>query len=748
MKKTKIFSIVFAVGLLSLIVSGCGNPSGGNPSGSGSGSGSSGSGTSVEKETHTAKSTDLIKFKMNVTDAKFLATKWADETNERAARAAYARKAAREGDDAAEETSPLDSLVAVVEKDGELKEETIMEVPVEELKLAEWCIPQPVREIYQCPYDSAEKKAKGIYTIFACYIDWWKYEDDTPAPGISMIMYAKPDGTTVDVLNKEGKVNYFLTTWQKENEGEDYIQFDESGNLFALAKDDSTNEYLIFRYNPLSDDLDEYKLTNIKGQVYIRNFKVTRDGKWIFLNVMVDDVKNNVYAIKVNSTDDPITMYEYTSSEKPKEPTWAVSSIGINPLTNLVYWYVDDYNDLGKPASGLYIAEKTTSGYSAANVKRYHTIEWWQIVDAAKRYIAKDKPIGTVIPADSTTAEYDKLLAFLKGECCYEGDIEFNLSVFEDMTDEACKGWDGSEYTKDFSKLAKKDADGKYLTDIAALKYLFETKLSDVDDYANEHKDEDWTQNNLFESLLQSFFYECWNERENTTEDGKKVTVGAGLYKDSNYPRLADQDDVAFPLDFVMFQKGTTKSAYMTDESEPFIMSTFGAKTNGIILANDEGTWVLSDVWDMVTENNDHSIAYQLTDKRGIFTCTQPDKLKTLEFRPKYDKETADRDPTDPWYQKPFAANSKGIAALANDQKTVFYHSNGVTKDLIANLTGTDATVCKTFNMIYSFSLQEDKLIYNAIKKNGGYLMVSVDLKTNEATKLPIEKQVESMLGL
>ena len=60
MKKTRIFSMVFAIGLLGLIASGCGSPAGGKPD--------------IQKETHTAKSADLIKFKLNVTDAKYLAT--------------------------------------------------------------------------------------------------------------------------------------------------------------------------------------------------------------------------------------------------------------------------------------------------------------------------------------------------------------------------------------------------------------------------------------------------------------------------------------------------------------------------------------------------------------------------------------------------------------------------------------------------------------------------------------------------
>ena len=736
MKKTKIFSIVFAVGFLSLVATGCGGKPG------------------VDAETHTAKSTDLIKF--NIKDAKYLATQWADKTDETKARAAYARKIAREaGDETDEEEKvedPLKSLVAVVEgEDGELKEETVMEVPAEELQLCDWCVPQPVREIYQCPYDQAEAKAKGVYTVFACYIDWWKYTDDTPAPGISMLMYTKPDGSSYDVLNINGNVKYFLTTWQKENEGEDYIQFDENGNLFALAKDDTKEEYAIFRYNPLSDEVTDYRLTGIKGEVYIRNFKVTKDGKWIFLNVMVDNMKNNVYAIKVNSTDAPITMYEYKGTEKAKEPSWAVSSIGINPTNQNVYWYVDDYNDFGRPNAGLYVAEKQTAGYSKANVKYYHTLQWWQILDFVKVNLFDVDPsnieqfrafdgYSAVVAADANK-DYKKLLDYLKGVCGYTGEVEFNFSKFKDLTGMACKDWDGKAYeTDDFAKLGEST-----LTDEAALKYLFTTSYEDALELPDDQKS-DWTKRNLFSNFIERFYNECWKFGE--------------LYKKEGYSILADSDsnEVSFPLGYFMFKKGTTESAYFLDDNkdnydnaQAYIKSEFGAKMNGIILANDEGTWVFSDIWDEnkvkadgTKGNNSHSAGFRLTDNKGNFKCNQPGDLATLKFKPRWDADFAERDETDPWYQSPVKANSKGIAAISADYKTIYYHSGDTTIDLLAS----DPNKSKIAT-IYAFTLQEDQLIYNAVKAgNGGYLMVSIDLKEGTATKLPLKNKVESMLGL
>ena len=719
MKKTRIFSMVFAIGLIGLVATGCG----GSPNE-----------PQINKDTDKATITKQIKF--NVADAKYLATRWTKEANGRSAR------------DADDETTTLDSLVAIVEDaEGELTTETAMEVPAEELKLADWCVPQAVREIYQCPYETAEDAAKGVYTVFAGWIDWWQYTDGTKAPSMSELMYAKPDGTTVvDVLNINGKVDYALATWQKENDGEDYLQFDTKGNIFILAIDCSTDEYVIFRYHPDTDKVDSYKLSDIDGKAEIMNFKVTKDGEWVFMNVMVDGKKNNVYAVQINTKKPPVTLYEYKVDEEPDEPTWAVSSIGVNPFTNIVYWYVDDYNDAGKPASGLYVVEKKSAGYLKENVKRYHTIEWWQILDYVKKYVTKSNNYSAVLSATaSAAADYEGLLNLLKSVCNYNGEIEFNPSIFKDMTAIDVVDWDGQEKEMDFSKIYKEDAEGKPLTDVAALKYLFETSYEDAYEVADEYKS-DWTKQNLFSNCLELFFHTYWCKKDN-----QGVEVGIGAYKDEGYSDLIGQTDQAFPLGYVMLAKGKKDdkgnpiSAYITKDTEAFIKSALGAKTNGIILANDEGTWVLSDIWDMDAENNDHAVAFQLTDDKGNFVCNQPGDLDKLKFRPKYDK-TALREEGDPWYQKPFAANSNGIAILANDQKTIYYHSGDKTIDLLANDENKSS-----IGVIYSFSLQENQLIYNATKKNGSkkHLMVSIDFTDNyKSTVLPIEDQVESMLGL
>ena len=90
-------------------------------------------------DSEAATQTKLIKF--NTTNAKYLATQWANELQGN--RAAYGNLASDTDDVSASET-----LVAIVENEnGELAEENVMELPKKELKLASFCQPQPVREV-------------------------------------------------------------------------------------------------------------------------------------------------------------------------------------------------------------------------------------------------------------------------------------------------------------------------------------------------------------------------------------------------------------------------------------------------------------------------------------------------------------------------------------------------------------------------------------------------------------------------
>lgn len=729
MKNGLLKSAVLGMGIVLLLLAGCQN----EPE------------AKVIQETHDAKSNELIRF--NITNAKYLATQWAKQTKKNGRSA---------------ESEALGSLIALVpETDAEgnpvkegdevfLEEVEAIEVPKEELKLADWCVPQPVREVYTCPYSlpSSKNAAKGVYTVFASYIDWWEYTDGTKAPGLSMLMYVKPDGSTIDVLNLNGKVNYFLTTWVKENDGEDYLQFDKDGNLFMLAKDDSTGEFIVFCYNPLSDVVDTYKLNLGSKKIEIRNFTVTKDGEWIFLNVMVDDLINNVYAMPVDASATPIAMYTYEPEEKPTEPTWAVSTISFNPLTNIVYWYVDEYNDPLRPTSGLYVARKIGSGYSKDYVTRHAAIGYWDFINVLETK-ATGNLDGTIPKPDKP--DYKAVIDYLKKAGGYNDDYQFDLSYFKDKNAVKVINWEGNPETIDFSVLYAEDDDGNVLADEAALKYLVDTtKLQaygEPEGYDATDPNWDWVKdwgNQRLISQLNDFFLQYWCEPYE--EPGNSVIAGAGGYKEAGYSKPFNGDGLyitpVFPYDVFIHNKTTGKSFGKDTMDETYIKSELSRNFNGIILSNDEGTWLLNDVWKDEIKNNDHALVFQLTDEYGNFVCEQPGELAEHEYKPRYDAKYK-RESDSPWYKKPFAANSKGIAALSKDQKTIYYHSNGVTKDLLG-------TASEDVEYIYSFNLYEDTLIYNAVKAkpNVGFLMMSIDLTTGKITRLPLEKQVESMLSL
>ena len=665
----------------------------------------------------TATKTNLIKF--NTKNATYLATQWASEVTEN-------RSASREGEAASstEETvNSTQSLVAVV--GDEVKD--VLELPKDELKLCDWCVPQPVREVYKCPYPTIEYEAKGFYTVFAGYIDWWWYDNGTKAPNVGQIFYVKPDGTVLDILNFENDVRRYATTWIKENDGEDYIQFDNNGNIFILTKDDSVGKTVVYRYNPLNDKVDGYTL-DVNGDVDIRNFRVTRDGKWIFLNVMLRHRENNVYALQVNSTAKPIPMYEFDGElpETGQDPQWAVSSIEINPTTNEVYWYVDTYLDDTRAGAGLYVASRSTNGeYSKKRVKRYYPTPKWCLDNAVRKYITD---IG------SKERDYESLLYYLKEMCRSttinpQEDVVFTLEYFKDCWRET-RDWNGNYKEKDFSPLYAEDAQGKPLTDVAALKYMFETTLNDyyeVDD--NRYGDD--TLFNLFCWYFDDYWHEPEYDDDGILRNGNKGYLTEGNYKSGN----------VFPWEYFLKNKKTGEPAIDVNYS----MGYFAERVGGYILANDEGMWVMNDIWDDAAHANTHSNIFNLTDEKGNFTYDQPGDILSMNAAEIFcSRESCRRlSDNDPWFKKPVSVNTTGIAALSVDKKTIYYHKEGVTRDLLA----ADPNKAN-ISQIYSFNLEEDQIIYNAKTTSGTFIMVSIDLESGKATKLPLKSRVESMMGM
>ena len=629
-----------------------------------------------EPVANNAKSTDLIKF--NITEnTQYLATQFAAGTLD-----SNKTKKTNSGTINNEDTL----LSVVIGESNELKEEKVIEIPKEKYQLAASCETQPVFEIYKCPYtENVSSAAKGVYTVFEWSTSDWKDVDGTPVKtNIGQILYVKPDGTCVDILNFDNNVDYHACTWLKRNYGnaiqfrEEYIQFDKNGNIYILAKKGET-EAVVFKYNPSENDKNKAVTPYKVGlNEEINSFRITRDGQWIIVRTMVENKynNNNVYAIKADSGE-KIALFQTDENSQS-----VVDSLGINNDTGNVYWYVNEEQGGKMAQSGLYVAKRNNGSYSAENVEWYSFLAPYMLRAAIKEYIT------------DTKKDYTSLLNYIKKFCGYKSEnIELNLSKMKDATAISIDipgQKDPAIY--DLSSLYKTDENGNPLKNEEALTFLIE-------------------KTDIFDRFLK----------------------GADFY---------------FPFKDLMFVKGSTETAWkMYEEVEKNNPDILKSKVvflhKGRIFANNEGTWVYANDDDSKNENYIETYAkvLRIANAEGKLSLDRPGNLSAIELKTILAVDGNKDD--DSWYKLPFATNINGFAAISKDQKTIYYHSSGETKDLLEKDSNKDS-----IGTIYSFSLDDEKLIYNAVKTNGGYMMVSIDLATGEATKLPIEKQLESMLSL
>ena len=372
---------------------------------------------------NSTQTSNLIKF--NFDKASVLATTGL-QNKSRSARAA--------------DSEQYDSLVAITEDDEVVN---VIEVSKE---LESWCVPNPVVEVYTCPYTSVEAECKGIYTVFDGSIQpgVWKYTDGSDAPGVSQLMYTKPDGTVVDVLNIDGNVNHYIQTYIKADEGNDYIKFDNKGNAFILA-DDGYNS-VVYRYNPLNDSVTKYdtNLKSDKNSVWIGNFEINRDGSWIFLRVLRNEGENSgysgVYAMEINSSK-VIKIFEndFNPDYNTNPSGGWIANLTYNSTNNTLYFY--NFTEKRYDKAGLYVLEARSDGsFNPDDLKVYYKIPDWVFWNLARDKIMEEKVVGKNENGDDekswiskegvTDQDYKDFIAFLKTKTDYKGnpdDIVFDL---------------------------------------------------------------------------------------------------------------------------------------------------------------------------------------------------------------------------------------------------------------------------------------------------------------------------------
>ena len=564
-----------------------------------------------------------------------------------------------------------------------------------------------VVDIQQC--DKGLDTNKGTYIIF----DWsrtnMKYSDGTDAPDLGQVIFINSEGKIFDIFNKDGKVGDGIAWNIKDDNGNEYCYFDNNGNIYILgfgwdyAKMGSWT-YAVYRWNP-TNGLKKILLPATVDKEFISDFSITSDGAYVFINVKyVDNDKyNDVYMVNM-STDKIETIYRSAEGEKD-----CVNRLTVGP-DNKLYFYS---NCEDKAKDGLFILPKTASGYSKDNLKRYKGLSWWNINEFLSKEIkgtAKWDYVPTI--ADMKDFDYSKLLAFIKTFINYQGDIDFTLEYYKDKTAVQCYWGEGeNEQGKmDFSTLYAEDAEGNVLKNEAALKHIFETESTmGVADEGTSL----W---------VQEFYWDCvFSERQL----GYKVTSQA-----------------SFPIDECIKKAGTNESVFESWDVD-FVKAPYATIKDGVFISNDAGIWVYEDIFEPIAEGSQewsHTRARLLNvfDAEGHFKKNPfSGALETTDFWPMKDGQEYGGD--NPTRRLPFATNSKGIAGMSKDKKTVYYTSGDTTVNLLANYTEN------TITEICSFNLDEEAALINATITGGAYITLSIDLKTQAITKLAVNKPLDSM---
>lgn len=653
--------------------------------------------------------------------------------------------------------------------------------------LADWCEFQPVREVYQCPYTTIENGAKGIYVVFSWYIDWWKDKEDNPVAPIGQIFYIRPDGTVFDILGADGNVHKTLITYLKENDDVDYVKFDENGNIYMLVEDrDNNNKPYIVRFNPLSNDVTKYSIDGTN--LWIRNFEITPDGKNIFLNVMTEYTKtaddnwegnNYVYAVKVNSSEKPVALYEPEANDK----SWAISHFNYDVANSALYFYAhaDKNKHVG---SGLYICKKDADGaFTKDGVTNYFEPAGWML--GAETIEGFKKSDGTYDAekflkyiksfygrnANKVYLTLDFFKQYEKAEACEVADIKDNNGLEFDFAHKI-GGWFGpyddlyvtenlydsngklkqptyyeadvgditvkdDEYSKHVKGEIKEDGDTKDPRKDSELKtgnVLTELKAADfLLNYPVTYKEWDATAKKYV--LKKSTVWDRYFTGVITTWNMKGAHFNSAplyLLFTTDSTGKWSKENAAFPGDYAMDLN--------KDNAKTYALSEWAAATGGIVLSNNNGVWLLQD-GESVDSNPDawepdYSYIIQIASKAGKITMTQPDALKNVKGYPE-NHDWKDRQDDDPWYKAPFKSTSKGFALTGADKHSIYYYdvSDGTCKKVYDN---------KKLATIYAFTLSKDSIVFNGVTNGGGNRTGTVDLAKAKADASKAETVIDT----
>ena len=720
-----------------------------------------------------AKTTDLVK--INIKDAKGFGTIWGGNA---ATTKAQARAAAGENNGS--------NTLITFKADGST--DYALTKPE---GLASWCEYQPVREVYQCPYTNVEKQAKGIYVVFSSYIDFWEDEAGNKLSPIGQLIYVKPDGTVIDVFASINKVKTVLDTTIKENDDCDYIKFDEQGNIYMIVKDEGLSK--ICRYNPQNNGVTFYKIPGKK--IYPLNFEVTSNGAYIILNTLVnyegrknitvvggkgvgeetsviETGRNYVYAIPVNSAAEPKILYESKAENGGRE----ILNVCYDSSTNTVYFGVECHY-ASYVGSGIHIWNwnKTKGefdkerifinpqGYMWADKKEKRDVNY---VSVYKKSIENpDKEKGA-----------QEFLDYLKSFYGANADkVHFTLDFWRNYKD--AKNWsddnkadyeleplniDDIENTtkylfwgcwSPYEHLYKEGEDGKVLTEVAAMRYLLETKnsLSELlmknsnDPYVRKDY-ETYKDLSIWEldidGILSNWGIHCWNMKIHEDGSAEYNTMGTRLWlffttaEDGTW----SPETAAYPGYYDL------NDADERDDAKKWCFESsndYGA----YLITNDDGVWAIHDGcdnWDLTGWQEDYAQVTRVFKADGRFTLDTPASVNAVSvYKLPHlwpEGDVRNRIDSDPWYKAPFKSFTDGFLLKDRNNNTIWYYN--CTNDSCSKIFD-DSSLC-----IYSYSLNNGVLTVNGNTDLGYNRTVKVMISTGAQTEIESDAKFETLINV
>ena len=676
MKKTRlslaVAGLVFAAGL---IFTGCPKPTDG--------------GSTVTHDEN-AKATDLIKF--NFDGAKALGTVF-KASGSRSARAAG-------------ETSEQ-----LVKFDTNGNSDSVMENAIAEQKI-DYSTLSPILEIKKNPYSTILEAAKGTYVTFKERNFNIKYTDGAAAPYLAQLIYAKRNGTIVDVSG-QGMII--------PKDDREYIEFANSGKAFFLmwVQDGNTENYYekIMCFDPSTESTSEIFANSSKFD--IGDFRINEDGSWMF--VIAYDKTNTTFQkgilhIYAFPTANPSAKQELFTP--PEGIATGAEKIGYDPASNLVFINIyDEDQDMlfGQRIYKWNNGYSATNGYYARRLFEYVIPTWY--VEYTKEYkMTEDEA-------------FEKIATNIKNQCGlvhndYNGDgtgtsddIEINLSFFKDK----------SEYSELYNATAK---------DGAAIKILF---------------------NNIYTQGFDGYTKKPGEERDGEYFKDKESQFYKFLDTYGKYDGYNGKDILLqYPLDKLCFLKDSDGKATTTPAVEDIDDVFYGIKITEL-LSTKYGSWSIEPmgIWEGSEIKFMFSLLHQLSDNNGNIIFEIPESIQNDEktwidfnkwggywgWTPAEAGATEDNPIL---YHFPFAASEEGVALVSRDRKDIFY-IDAQTTQARKLLTGKNMD---NIEFIYTITCENDMVFYTAKTTDGKWVNEGIKLSDNSLYTLKETSLLSSIVGM